>query len=513
MKINDMFPIEQFNNIKPLKLKGHVKLTLHNCRTGKNEVHEGENIITHAVRDIMANNPLGALNYGNLLPLWSKWYGGCLLYQNAHTINADNYFCQDDGNNPLVAHAGDQAPSSAAAVAEDYGRGAPVSVVTGENSIKQTWEWGTAQGNLHGGVISAISLTHKDTGNAGLGNTSTEFQNFVPFEHIEFSGVSAAQYAYADGNAFAKYDDNHTLFFYIGDDNFYLYNSYNVYSFAGTNKVTIFKRRMAYGKAGLYETLTGRTDYQSKTTVTTSITFYSQPCYYYDPSIKYLWLFSNMTASRTYSTSVMSYTVIDVDNGTEVDHGTLTNSNYTTYPFAPISGRDNTSGNSIFRGDCYIQLIKDGNYVYLPLGNGSTDVFGSGDPVTYHTGWLKIDVTNQTDQEVISFGVTNNFTKPAMKGGDLLVGFTHVVNNGVAYKCGSLPYGAGNNGMKFLINEPKKISSLASLMPQQMSSSSLMERWILAHKMVNTSLYNLPNGSVTKTATQSMTLEYTLTEV
>ena len=99
--IKDKTSLTGFNQVKIPKLKGHVKITLHNCRTGKNEVIEGENIITHAVRDIFANNQLGGIDYFKCMPLWSKWFGGVLCYENAFTIpqgqsapDPDDYFIQ-----------------------------------------------------------------------------------------------------------------------------------------------------------------------------------------------------------------------------------------------------------------------------------------------------------------------------------------------------------------------------------------------------------------------------------
>ena len=57
--IKDKTYLTGFNQPKLPKLKGHVKITLHNCRTGKNEVVEGDNIITNAVNDIFAKFCVG----------------------------------------------------------------------------------------------------------------------------------------------------------------------------------------------------------------------------------------------------------------------------------------------------------------------------------------------------------------------------------------------------------------------------------------------------------------------
>jgi hypothetical protein len=127
--IKDTYRLNGFNSVKLPKLKGHVKLTLHNCKNGKNEVYEGDNIITNAVRDIFANNYLGAIDYSKTMPLWSNWYGGILCYENAFAVDSqtglpdpDDYFPQGDDVNPVTAHAGATVPQD---FADDLKRGMP----------------------------------------------------------------------------------------------------------------------------------------------------------------------------------------------------------------------------------------------------------------------------------------------------------------------------------------------------------------------------------------------------
>ena len=67
--VRDYKRTEEFGMPKLPQLKGHVKLTLHNCKNGKNEIIEGENIVTNAVRDIFLNNSMGGVDYSMLLDL------------------------------------------------------------------------------------------------------------------------------------------------------------------------------------------------------------------------------------------------------------------------------------------------------------------------------------------------------------------------------------------------------------------------------------------------------------
>ena len=181
-----------FNQVKFPKLKGEVRVTLHNCRTGKNEVEiVGSNIITNAVRDIFLNNQLGGIDYFKCMPLWSKWFGGVLCYEHPFAVaqgetdpDPDDYFIQGNDVNECVAHAGGTVIPTEHD--DDLLRGSPTrsAFTYSENSVKQVWEWLPSHGNS-GRLISAISLTHADTGDAGTGSTHYAFQNFSPFQLIQ----------------------------------------------------------------------------------------------------------------------------------------------------------------------------------------------------------------------------------------------------------------------------------------------------------------------------------------
>lgn len=507
LRASDNFRDKQFGGIKLPHFEGRVKLTLHNCMNHKDEVViEGKNTITNAVRDILARNLNGGLNYTDILPLVQSFYGGVLLYQNAHTIDADNYFPDDDSVNPLVAHAGDEAPGSALIVAEDYGRGAPVDITATSSSVKQTWEWGTEQGGLHGGVISAISLTHKDVGNAGLGNTSTAFKNLDPFVNLSnLADISIGGTPVAAGNnIMTQYDDRNGLLYLIGDDGEY-YDGHHRFS---SSKVTVYIVPLAYTKMGLQTKNVPTYDYVRKFTVTTSITFYGMPAYYFDYTNKKLWLFNNKTSTaNAFSQTTVYYTVIDCVNGTEDSHGTIV-SDDNDLGIIAVDGNQNSHAYPHI-----VNIIKDGNYVYLPLGISGPSVTAGQAGLM---GLKKIDITNQADQTVIVNNEQQVYSKPYLKNGGLILNGNRVFNNGVGYSC-NIGYFTNNDvnnavAASWFLHEPYNVSSLAYPFRAYQAASSQPRR-LLASKFVNTSLFNLPNGSVTKTGTMSMTLEYLLTEV
>ena len=502
-----------FNQVKLPKLKGHIKLTLHNCRTGKNEIIEGDNIITNAVRDIFANNYLGGIDYSKMMPLWSKWFGGILCYENAHPLSGgvldpDDYYPQGDLINPVTAHAGQVSPQD---LADDRTRGMPNTAgqVFADGVVKQAWEWGSTQGN---GNISALSLTHADVGDCGLGSTSDAFGAFSPFDLIQGSQLPASDAGLINkDNLFTRYDDNHGLFFTIGDVGDFYYGRHT--SFA-TKKLTIYVRRLPYFKAGLIETLHADSDYQRVFTVETSgATMYAQPSYYFDVEHKYLWIFYNNTSpcgseagaywwEGTWSNNTVNYFVVDCENEDIIDEGTIVSAGN---DLAPLS-MPRSIGSGYTETDYYVNacIVKDGDYVYFPTGT----IDGSWTDYNKYriTGYRKINITNQADQDVIEFNDTQNAFMSAIKAGGLIINSGRVVNGGVGYSCVSQLTESNR-----AFNDVHKPSFLA--MPIGVGNQSgTLPRYIVANKIVNSSKFNLPS-TVQKTSNQSMTVEYTLTEV
>lgn len=513
--IKDTYKLNGFNQVKLPKLKGHVKLTLHNCKNGKNEVYEGDNIITNAVRDIFANNYLGAIDYSKTMPLWSNWFGGILCYQNAFDEDPqtdkpypDDYFPQGDDVNPLTAHAGATVPQD---FADDLKRGMPNTAgrVFADGVVKQAWEWGSTQGN---GVISALALTHKDTGDCGLGASSNAFAGYSPFALIQGSQLVSSNAGLNNkDNLFTRYDENHGLFFTIGDVGDFYFGRHT--SFA-TKKLTIYVRRLPYFKAGLFETMHADDTYQRVFTVETSgANMYAQPSYYFDIEHKYLWIFYNNTSTcgttpgdywwnGTWDNNTVNYFVVDCENEEIIDEGTIESD---TNDLAPLS-MPRAVGAGYSETDFYVNacIIKDGNYVYLPTGtiNGAWTEYSN-----YRiTGYKKINISNQADQTALTFNTTQNAFLSAIKAGGLIINSGRVVNGGVGYTCAS-QFSESNRAF----NDVNKVSFLA--MPIGVGNQSgTLPRYLAANKMVNTSKFNLPS-SVQKTSNQSMTVEYTLQEV
>ena len=531
----DRIATSRINGLKTTRLKGHVKITLHDKKTGRNQTIEGENIMTAALPDIYGNNTLGAVDYSKTMPLSQKWLGGILCYKNAFaTTTIDgatvpdpaDYYPEGDDVNELIAHAGDTAPATAEIVREDYKRGSPIDIIRTENSIKQVWEWDTNQGN---GIISALALTHVDTGNAGTGNTSSAFRAFEPFEMIQRNDMQASSINLtAPDNLIAKYDDNHGVFFHIGDASDWIIGQYA--ASIKTKDITVEIRRLPYSKAGLFETMHARAEHARTFTVTvTGDYLYAQPSWYFDRATKKLWLFTNNTSTAgnydedpthgyagTWDDTNVHYIVIDCENETITDEGTISSDANNLAPLCkPLNAH--TTNPAAENQNLYINagIAKDGNDIYLPTGG--TDI--GGDWNTNYlgiTGYQRIRL-NSSSQSTIEFEEKQNELRSAIKTGGLIINAGRVVNGGHGYTCqsqlnGEIAEGYQSAGVWAFQQTEGPSSLILPIGCGNKSTTGAFSRFIMASKLVHSTKYNLPQA-IEKTGTQAMTIEYTLTEL
>lgn len=143
------------------ELHGHTKIELTDVNTGKTEVHESDNIVTNAVRNILRDNYHGTLDVSKVEPL-RDLFGGVFCFGSTNTANVDNIIPPNDDDNTLIAHAGQTSHATASTL-----RGNPNGIESGEitGGYKFVWDFSTSQGN---GTISSLSLTYKGFGDVGL---------------------------------------------------------------------------------------------------------------------------------------------------------------------------------------------------------------------------------------------------------------------------------------------------------------------------------------------------------
>lgn len=151
-----------------LPLKGKIKVTLEDVRDGSQEIVESENIQTNAVKSIFEHNWNSSTDFKSLLPL-RQLYGGVMCFQEPITEQANNYNPSSELENPLIAHAGTEAPPSGYT---NKKRGVPVAqdFILTDTSIKQVWLWDNVSGN---GTINTVCLCPDSLGNSGLTPSDT----------------------------------------------------------------------------------------------------------------------------------------------------------------------------------------------------------------------------------------------------------------------------------------------------------------------------------------------------
>ena len=174
-----------------MKLKGKATLTIRDSKTGEIQHKESHsNTITPALARIMADNLSGSLSYSKVMPLVSKLLGGACLFDG--TVNPADIFLPKAEDAALTAHAGQNQTFDAAA---DPKRGVINTAMSGplSNGYKWTWQW-TTTGN---GRITDVCLTHADTGDFWNESTPNMMAaNFEPVEDICLHNLDATDFKY-----------------------------------------------------------------------------------------------------------------------------------------------------------------------------------------------------------------------------------------------------------------------------------------------------------------------------
>ena len=492
----DKTELHGFDHVRMPELHGHVKLTLRNVHNGKTEVIEGDNIVTDAVKDIMKANYLGGIDYAKMFPLWQKWFGGVLCFNSAFSIpqgetdpDPSDYY--PSSSNTLIAHAGQTAID--VEHDDDLKRGNPLtsSYVKTDNSMKLVFEWGTTHGN---GTIRALALTHSDTGSYGLGSDTYGFKNnFEPFAVLNQSTDfwNSLTVEYGDPKSVqVMYDDTHALAFYKKD----------------TNTITVYIRKLAYLKSGLHQTLETSTELQSSFDVTIPFNLYANPCFYFDYTNKYLYIFHNLTSASAYDDQNIKYCVIDCENEVLLDLGSgvyYKTIQSDAHDIAPL-GMGMTE---------YANILKIGDNFYFPTSSSPVWSGNVNYPYANVTGYKKIDITSPASQSTISFNEVQSIMQSPMGAGDIFINNGRVVNGATGYTCKQQFTPNGPTYHNLFLSTPDKPITYAQWLKKDdgYTTSIAPSRFLLANKLLLTTKYNLTNA-VTKTTSQSMTLEYTLTE-
>lgn len=493
--------------------KGHVKITLRDAKTNKiDKIIEGDNIVTDAVKEILENNVLGSVDYTQIYPLWSKWFSGCLAFENSFPEvdghpDASKIFIPDDSVNHVVAHAGDIAPQDQS---DDLKRGSPnthTQVIT-NTSVKQVWEWGPQAGC---GTISAVALTHKDIGNLGTGANSNAFKSLNPFEVVSTGLDDFIVRFNEEENVIGRYDGYHGWWFNIGEPGDYTRN----HTAFRTNKITLYLKRIGFDELGLYETTHANNEFNIHKTVTLNDYIYCQPAYYIDGTT--LHLFTNITGfdgnSLTWNNTIKHWKI--EWPSPEVDP-TVTYSSISTgrSDIAPLT-LDYKCNEGEASRCVYVNIPHASSngttYWFFPCSdNASCNIINM-----YHKVKGLLRISSGGAKKYIPYNDIQQYWRCSMHGDEItpIVMPGRVCNGDHVYTCQD----------QFQINDPWYVTAYpfstnakttSYVMP--IGSGTLnnyqYSRFIAINKFLTTTRFNLP-AAVTKTASQSMTIEYTITEV
>lgn len=145
--------------LKSEKLHGHTKITLRDVSGGV-KVIEKDNLVTNAIYDVFKCDYDGLLDIPALLPL-RQLFGGILCFHDPLPEDAGKYAVPCELENALTAHAGQNAHSTASPY-----RGNPNGALSQEitGGYRFVYDFSTSQGN---GTISAVCMTSSNMGNVG----------------------------------------------------------------------------------------------------------------------------------------------------------------------------------------------------------------------------------------------------------------------------------------------------------------------------------------------------------
>jgi len=474
------------------KLKGHLKIRLHNPNTWKTEIIESENMVTNAVRDIMSSNLCGVLNYTDLTPLFEKLFGGVICFGGQSGLDvssefaADDYFIPEDDSYPVIAHAGQTSWTSQD---DDVKRGNPLAnaMQIADGAVTLAWEWGGSAGI---GVIKSLGLTHSDVGDAGTGSTSNAFKQMVPFIPSTNSTLTFSRGNAGWGGVNAS--DYNIPAFVIDEHGFYFKTT------NATKKLTIIRYPVVYTKAGIASPLMkGDPGIFDSKEITLSIGANFNglaPAFWFDEVNRKLWIFYNTSASAT-----VYCEEINLSNWESITH---TNHDFTL--------SDAVVGP--FANYVPLQITVYNGYAYLPRYDNKNFVY-------------KVRLASVADTSVLSMASNNQykwcsaFTPDASKingnnKGRILASTNYVINNGTVYECNSGNVGGGYVGSgTYRYSMPfTEIRSGLSRLGGAFDYNLTRPFAVCISKFYLATKCNLPTP-VEKTASQNMNITYTLTEV
>lgn len=534
MDLQDKMSKQPIKGLKLPNLKGHVKITVTDKNGKIKQQVEGDNVVTNAVRDIIANDYLGALDPNTITPLWEKWYGGILLYGPQHSdLDPDHYYIKNFNSQPLMAHAGHDNPDD---LSDDPRRGFynTAGFSKTKNSVTQRWEWHPEAGAFS---VGSLSLCHETIGNAGTGccsgqdtsRSTNAFKALQPFEILSTRIPSFTANMVSPENILFMIDNCHGGWFEMGD-----YGEYaNMHSRFETHYLTVYIKRLAFREAGLYECDNVADDWTTHFTIDLVDNIYVQPAYAYVGG--YLWIFNNITGSEgsydgnnlTWDPANIHWWKIDIANQTVTDSGVWNNPRASSTSLGPTSVEArgwydalapvSVGTRSIFPQIPYVYDYTNSYEFYFPIcenpsSHGTAPCFDVKAVLAYSLQYNTWTIqTNYLDKQYEFMNSMSSDNQPS-----LVVMPGRIGNGSFFYTCQTDPFWVDDRNVYITAQNtwafatPYKPSSY--LIPIGGGFNFTGARYLVANKFLNTTKFNLPT-SIVKDADDTLTVEYTLTQI
>ena len=180
------------NTPVPKAIKGHLKITLTNAKTGEQEIIEKDNMQTDGIAEFLTN--LGWMNSDNVnrSNAVKQMLGGIMLFDDE--IDEDATLIKVPAGLNMIANgacdvvngqtSGDPTEMGSWIQESDTGSG-----WKDDGSYHFVWEWGLDQGN---GTIASACLTSKLWGHIGEGNSKSNVQKPSSVNQFDMTGSATA---------------------------------------------------------------------------------------------------------------------------------------------------------------------------------------------------------------------------------------------------------------------------------------------------------------------------------
>ena len=321
MRSNQKIGRNKIGRMTP-RLHGHTKIVFADKFGRETIKFDKDNLVTDAIQKIFESNYFGSIDYSLLMPAIRKTLGGVLLFENSLGNDGSDIWIPKSFDNPITAHAGQTVPGS---LADDITRGLPNSAASVglNNGYKMVWNFPETQGN---GDISAVGLCHADFGDYALKDSS-----FKPLEMISNDSIKSVSFGNNSNreNIITVYDKyNGCTYTFINENiNF---DRYGQGFYNSMNEFKVIKRKntllnniavdMSHylGNDEAAETFTLNFNF----TATGAITNCPLPGIYIDPTNNLLWiLFSagNASVSGNFKAEAAAYDISKFVDGATVN--------------------------------------------------------------------------------------------------------------------------------------------------------------------------------------------------